>query len=165
MTLSLSILAIFDVGGGELVLIGLVALLLFGGDLPKVMRQVGRVVGDLRRQAESLTSEFRDETPRSSYTPPRIKRPVDAPPTYPIDSTHAVDSPRGVSPLEPLDTSRTVDDGSTPDSSKSVDDSSPAATDADASLASKPLSETSLDAPNVAPTDSNENKPEPPPSP
>jgi mttA/Hcf106 family len=74
-------LLLFDVGGGELILIGLVALLLFGGELPRVARSVGRVVGDLRRQAENLTSEFRVDTPPRPYSPPRLRRPPDSNPT------------------------------------------------------------------------------------
>jgi sec-independent protein translocase protein TatA len=87
------LLALFDVGGGELVLIGVVALLLFGGDLPKVMRQVGRVVADLRRQAESLTSEFREDSPRSSYPPPRVPRPSQPTRSLPVDAALDTDSP------------------------------------------------------------------------
>ena len=39
----------FDVGSGELMLILLVALLLFGRDLPRVARSLGRSVADIKR--------------------------------------------------------------------------------------------------------------------
>ena len=39
----------FDIGSGELMMILLVALLLFGGNLPEVARSLGRSVADLKR--------------------------------------------------------------------------------------------------------------------
>lgn len=39
----------FDVGSGELLVILLVALLLFGGNLPQVARSLGRSVAELKR--------------------------------------------------------------------------------------------------------------------
>ena len=39
----------FDIGTGELVVILVAALLLFGGRLPEVARNLGRTVGDLKR--------------------------------------------------------------------------------------------------------------------
>lgn len=165
MTLFPPILAIFDVGGGELVLIGLVALLLFGGDLPKVMRQVGRVVGDLRRQAESLTSEFRDEAPRSSYTPPRIKRPVDAPPTYPVDSTRPVETPAATSLPEAPGTSTPTDGDSSPLPPRADDDSPVTAPNPDGNLGPTPTPEDPSEGPYGSDLDSKPLRSEPPPSP
>ncbi len=39
----------FDVGSGELIVILVVALLLFGGNLPHVARSLGRSVAELKR--------------------------------------------------------------------------------------------------------------------
>ncbi len=47
------------IGPEELLLVALLALLVLGPErLPKVMRDMGRVVGDLRRTSDELRDEF-----------------------------------------------------------------------------------------------------------
>ncbi len=47
------------IGPEELLLVALLALLVLGPErLPKVMRDMGRVVGDLRRTSDELRNEF-----------------------------------------------------------------------------------------------------------
>jgi sec-independent protein translocase protein TatB len=47
------------IGPEELLLVALLALLVLGPErLPQVMRDMGRVVGDLRRTSDELRSEF-----------------------------------------------------------------------------------------------------------
>jgi sec-independent protein translocase protein TatB len=49
----------FGIGGEELILILIIALIVLGPErMPKVMRDIGRVVGDLRRTSEQLREEF-----------------------------------------------------------------------------------------------------------
>jgi Tat protein translocase TatB subunit len=49
----------FGIGPEELLLVAILALLVLGPDrLPKVMRDMGRVVGDLRRTSDELRTEF-----------------------------------------------------------------------------------------------------------
>ena len=49
----------FGIGPEELMLVALLALLVLGPDrLPKVMRDMGKVVGDLRRTSDELKNEF-----------------------------------------------------------------------------------------------------------
>ena len=49
----------FGVGPEELVLILIIALIVLGPDrMPKVARDLGRVVGDLRRTSDQLREEF-----------------------------------------------------------------------------------------------------------
>ena len=49
----------FGIGPEELLLVAVLALLVLGPDrLPKVMRDMGRVVGDLRRTSDELRDEF-----------------------------------------------------------------------------------------------------------
>ncbi len=50
----------FDVGSGELMVILLLALLLFGGKLPEVARNFGRSVGELKRSLAETTRPLRD---------------------------------------------------------------------------------------------------------
>ena len=66
----------FNVGGGELLVILLVALIVLGPQrLPGAARQVGKVMGDIRR----ISSGFQDELKNAfdtDDTPPRRKEPV-----------------------------------------------------------------------------------------
>lgn len=66
----------FNVGGGELLVILLVALIVLGPQrLPGAARQVGRVMGDIRR----ISSGFQDELKNAfdaDDTPPRRTEPV-----------------------------------------------------------------------------------------
>ena len=48
----------FGLGPVEIVLIGAIAVMLYGKRLPEVGRSVGKTVGDLRRQWTSLAREF-----------------------------------------------------------------------------------------------------------
>lgn len=49
----------FGIGPEELMLVALLALLVLGPErLPQVMRDLGRVVGDLRRTSDELRDEF-----------------------------------------------------------------------------------------------------------
>jgi sec-independent protein translocase protein TatA len=74
----------FDVGGGELLLIVLVVILLFGPKkIPEVAQQVGKGIRQFRRAQEDLKQQIRDisaeisvedqqhaqGTQRPSYTP------------------------------------------------------------------------------------------------
>lgn len=49
----------FGIGAEELVLILIIALIVLGPErMPKVARDVGRVIGDLRRMSDELREEF-----------------------------------------------------------------------------------------------------------
>lgn len=51
----------FNVTGGEVVLMLIVALVVLGPDkLPEMLRKVGRVYGEVRKMANGFQSEFRD---------------------------------------------------------------------------------------------------------
>ncbi|MCS7221237.1 MAG: Sec-independent protein translocase protein TatB [Anaerolineae bacterium] len=53
---------IFGVGPWEVVLIAILALIFIGPEkLPEIMRQIGRVVGELRRMSSEITREFQEE--------------------------------------------------------------------------------------------------------
>ena len=51
----------FNVTGGEVVLLLIVALVVLGPDkLPEMLRKVGRVYGEIRKMANGFQSEFRE---------------------------------------------------------------------------------------------------------
>ena len=62
----------FNVGGGELLVILLVALIVLGPQrLPDAARQVGRVMGDIRRISGGFQQELKDAFDASDTTPAR----------------------------------------------------------------------------------------------
>ena len=72
----------FGIGTGELVLLLFLALLVLGPErMPKMARDVGRVMGDLRRTSDELRSEFlnADQLIKGAIT----VEPVIAPPGAP----------------------------------------------------------------------------------
>jgi sec-independent protein translocase protein TatB len=83
----------FGVGPEELFLIAVIALLVLGPErMPKVMRDVGRIVGDLRKTSDELREEFMNADralkepftgPTSSSTTPSTT------PTPAVESTQA----------------------------------------------------------------------------
>lgn len=94
-------LAFLDVGAQEMVVILVVALLIFGGRLPEVARNLGKTVGDFKRTAQNLTREFRNDLgdlPPRAYTPPpatqqwRDATREDVPPEDAVESEELEDS-------------------------------------------------------------------------
>ncbi len=59
----------FGVGWVEMALIGIVALLVYGRDLPDAMRKAGRVMGDLRKNLDKVKEEIQREMPKASDLP------------------------------------------------------------------------------------------------
>jgi sec-independent protein translocase protein TatB len=65
------------IGGGELVLIAVVALVVVGPkDLPKLLRQLGRFVGKMRRMADDFRTSFEDMARQSELDD--LRKEVDA---------------------------------------------------------------------------------------
>jgi len=57
-----SVFLIFDIGGGEIVLIMLVALLLFGGEkLPELARGLGKGIRDFKDASEGVKREIANQ--------------------------------------------------------------------------------------------------------
>ncbi len=66
----------FNLGTGELFVFGIVALLVFGGNLPQVARKAGSILSEFRRgmreemrKVERMTQEPEAEAPKE-WTPP-----------------------------------------------------------------------------------------------
>ncbi len=67
----------FDVGGGELLLIVLVVILLFGPKkIPEVAQQVGKGIRQFRRAQEDLKQQIRDISAEISVEQPQASSPT-----------------------------------------------------------------------------------------
>ena len=65
------------IGGGELVVIAVVALIVVGPkDLPKLLRQLGRFVGKMRNMADEFRTSFEDMARQSELD--ELRKEVDA---------------------------------------------------------------------------------------
>lgn len=71
----------FNVGGGELIVILLIALIVLGPKrLPDAARKIGKAVGDLRRMSDSFQGEMRNALEGEAMAQPRLSAPAkDAP--------------------------------------------------------------------------------------
>lgn len=85
-------IAFMGFGFQEILLVGFVALLVFGGNLPDVMRQLGRTYGRLRSSLSELSAPVRDEM--------RQLRDVPAPRRTPTGYNAPSEDPADIPPLE-----------------------------------------------------------------
>ena len=70
----------FGIGPEELMLIAVLALLVLGPErLPKVMRDMGRIVGDLRKTSDELREEFLNADKLLDAPPSKPAEPAPAP--------------------------------------------------------------------------------------
>jgi Sec-independent protein translocase protein TatA len=73
-------LAFFSPSPSEMMLVAIIALLLFGKDLPEVARQWGKVFSEFRRHVSGIRNELNDaiyaepDRPRLQYHPEFQKR-------------------------------------------------------------------------------------------
>ncbi|MCU0330301.1 MAG: twin-arginine translocase TatA/TatE family subunit [Candidatus Kapabacteria bacterium] len=89
----------FDVGGGELLLILLVVLMLFGPKkIPEFMQMLGKGIRQFKKAQEDLTEQIRDlstvEPTVASTTPPVVVAPASVVPrTPPLTATNEASAP------------------------------------------------------------------------
>ena len=88
----------FGLGPVEIVILGAIAVMLYGKRLPEVGRSVGQTIGELRRQFSTLSREMAVATQvdTASSAVRRVGRRVDEAVTGP-----AVTAPRFDPPIEP----------------------------------------------------------------
>lgn len=71
---SFPLLTIWTPGAGEMLLLAIIALLLYGGELPQAARQWGRAFAEFRRHLSGIQRDFNDaiysEPQRLEYHPP-----------------------------------------------------------------------------------------------
>lgn len=93
-----------NIGAPEMLVILLVALLVLGPErLPSAARQVGKVMGELRRMSSGFQAELRDaleqeEAPRYGDQPPLAPSPYPADPAAPEAATIPADPPVDAGP-------------------------------------------------------------------
>ena len=85
-------LAFLGFGFTEILMVGFIALLVFGGNLPDVMRQLGRTYGKLRQSLHELSAPVREEIRQVRETPPPRRTPA----SYETTS----DDPADIPPIE-----------------------------------------------------------------
>jgi sec-independent protein translocase protein TatB len=97
----------FNVGGGEIIVILLIALIVLGPDkLPDAAKKVGKVMGDLRRlsdgfkQEMSQVADFRDDTAPGAPNGPYLVGPP-APAETTADTPVTSDDPAPSTPTSP----------------------------------------------------------------
>jgi len=67
---------VFGVGGEEMILLLFLALIVLGPDrMPKIARDIGKAVNDLRRTSDELRSEFLNADLRAAEAAEAAKRP------------------------------------------------------------------------------------------
>jgi len=64
----------FGLSPMELMIVGGIALLLFGSRLPEVARGLGKSVIEFKKGINGIQDEITGTTPAPSYTPPRASR-------------------------------------------------------------------------------------------
>lgn len=94
MSASVPVLAFFDVGFSELVVCSFVALLLFGGRLPEIMRNLGATVRNFKKGMEDLTRQATPKVlPPSNLSVPYRPTPSAPPPPSPPSSLKPMPPP------------------------------------------------------------------------
>jgi Tat protein translocase TatB subunit len=97
----------FNVGGGELLVILLVALIVLGPDkLPDAARKIGNVMGEIRRMSAGFQEEVRSamDTPTKAVqsVTDTISPPAEAPAAEaPAAEAPAAEAPAAESPADP----------------------------------------------------------------
>ncbi|MEQ8208304.1 MAG: twin-arginine translocase TatA/TatE family subunit [Lacipirellulaceae bacterium] len=80
---ALPLLAFWSPSPGEMLLVCVIALLLYGGRLPEVAKEWGKTFSELRRNLTGVQNEFKDafnaepDSPRLEYHPDFREEPFD----------------------------------------------------------------------------------------
>ncbi len=80
-------LAFFNFGGGEMLIIAIVALLLFGPRLPTVMRGLGKGISEFKKGIHETEEHIRRELDRPSEPEQRIDHRPDQAASQPTNQT------------------------------------------------------------------------------
>lgn len=112
--MSLPALAIFDgIGFSEMLLVAFISVLVFGGRLPEVMRNLGRTYAKFRQSLSDISRPIRDEIKAATSYLPNVTPPPALPPPIPpalgpgqepvaAQAYDAEAAPGGTAPRAPL---------------------------------------------------------------
>lgn len=70
------------IGFSEILMIGFVAILVYGGRLPEVMRSFGQAYGRFRRGLSEASQPLREEIQRATTLPAEAAAPITTTPSY-----------------------------------------------------------------------------------
>lgn len=91
----------FGLGVGEILLILVVALLVFGpGKLPDLARSIGRTMNEFRRTSRDLRETFEAELHRMEETPPARPEPKIRPEPKLLEAEFEEQRPAGAQPAQ-----------------------------------------------------------------
>jgi sec-independent protein translocase protein TatA len=85
--------AIFNLGGGEIILILALILILFGArKLPELAKGLGQGIKEFKKATREVTDEIHASVDDSHYTPPPPKR-LDEPPQKVAETPESAEKP------------------------------------------------------------------------
>jgi sec-independent protein translocase protein TatA len=80
--------AIFNLGGGEIILILALVLILFGAKkLPELAKGLGQGIKEFKKATQDVTNEIHNSMNENSYTPPPPPKAIAEPAPQPEQST------------------------------------------------------------------------------
>ena len=87
----MTVFAIFNLGGGEIVLILLLVLILFGAKkIPELAKGLGQGIKEFKKATNEVTNELHNAMDENRYTPPKSIEPPRTPAeSVPIQQTAA----------------------------------------------------------------------------
>lgn len=101
----------FNIGGGEILVILLVALIVLGPQrLPEAARKVGTIIGEVRRMANGFQTEIKSALEEAELTDRPARKPVTPSPDKPAPTRRVDPAPPALEATTP-EPSPPTDDG------------------------------------------------------
>ena len=96
-----SFLALFNLGGGEIILILALILILFGArKLPELAKGLGQGIKEFKKATREVTDELQSSVNDSHYSPPPPKR-IEEPPQKVAEHAESTEKPVAQTPEKP----------------------------------------------------------------
>jgi sec-independent protein translocase protein TatA len=89
-----NLFALFNLGGGEIILILALILILFGArKLPELAKGLGQGIKEFKKATREVTDEIHASVDESHYTPPAPPKRLDEPPQKVAETSEATEKP------------------------------------------------------------------------